>query len=73
MSHMIEYRMSFTAKDGTEASIVGHVNALEAIEKAFEKAGIKYNDDIETWDEGFYDARVPHPIDSDPSWRKREK
>jgi len=49
----------FTALDGSEAEITGADAALEAIEKAFKKAGIKFNEQVETWDEGFYDTPKP--------------
>ncbi len=53
-----EYSIYFTAKDGSTAKITGDLRALEAIEAALEKAGIKFNEHIETWDEGFYKEEV---------------
>lgn len=52
--NVIQYKISFTAKDGSEAVIKGDEQAIEAIECAFERAGIKWNEQVETWDEGFY-------------------
>lgn len=46
----------FTAKDGSEATVTGNAKALDAIEAIFEKAGVKYNEQIECWDEGFYES-----------------
>jgi hypothetical protein len=54
MQGIIEYRISFTAKDGSEAEIKGALRAIAAIEAAFVRAGISFNEKIETWDEGFY-------------------
>lgn len=53
---MIKYSISFTAKKGGEASINGSDEAIAAIERTFRKAGIKFNRNVETWDEGFYDS-----------------
>lgn len=53
---MIDYTISFTAKNGGEASIKGSDDAIAAIERAFRKAGIKFNREVETWDDGFYDT-----------------
>lgn len=50
----LEYRMYFTAKDGSQAQISGDQTALDAIEKAFKRANIKFNKEVETWDEGYY-------------------
>lgn len=47
-------RISFTAKNGAEAEINGDGKAIAAIERAFRRAGIKFNREVETWDEGFY-------------------
>jgi hypothetical protein len=55
---MVQYTIFFTAQDGSQAKITGDDNAISAIEKAFKRAGIKYNDQVETWDEGFY--KKPH-------------
>lgn len=49
-------RISFTAIGGYEAEITGDEAAIRAIEEAFERAGIKFNEEICTWDEGFYDS-----------------
>jgi len=48
-------RISFTALTGHEAEIIGEEPAIRAIEEALERAGIKFNEKIETWDEGFYE------------------
>jgi hypothetical protein len=56
MTSVVQYRVSFTALDGSEAEIRGDERALDAIEKAFVRAGIRFNTQIETWDEGFYDS-----------------
>jgi hypothetical protein len=45
----------FTAKNGETAMITGDHGAIEAIEKIFEAAGVKFNDEVETWDEGYYE------------------
>lgn len=54
-----EYRLYFTAKDGAQAEIFGDSTALDAIERAFAKAGIHFNTEVETWDEGYY-SRKPN-------------
>jgi hypothetical protein len=51
---MIQYTIYFTALDGSQAEISGDATALDAIEEAFKRAGIQYNEKVETWDEGFY-------------------
>lgn len=48
------YTIFFTAKNGEEAAITGKDAVIAAIERAFRKAGIKFNREVETWDEGFY-------------------
>jgi len=47
----------FTAKDGSSAEITGDQKAVRAIERVFRKAGVKFNRDVETWDEGFYERK----------------
>jgi len=49
----------FTAKDGAEATINGGTRALDALEALFENAGIKWNEQIGTWDAGFYEQPRP--------------
>lgn len=44
----------FTSIGGYEAQITGDEPALRAIEEIFERAGIKFNEQVETWDEGYY-------------------
>ncbi len=50
----IEIAICFTSIGGYEAKITGDEPAIRAVEEAFERAGIRYNEQIETWDEGFY-------------------
>lgn len=45
-----------TAKDGGEAKVVGDVAAIEAVKRALEKDGWKFNSDVGCWDQGFYDV-----------------
>jgi hypothetical protein len=54
MAQPIEYTIFFTSVGGYSAKITGDELALSAIEEAFERAGIKFNDELETWDEGYY-------------------
>jgi len=59
----------FTAKNGAEATITGDVKALDAIEKLFKRAGIRWNEQIGTWDEGYYDDEPDGSPDQ--PWRGR--
>ena len=59
------YRVSFTAMTGHEAEIVGDEAAVRAIEEIFERAGVKFNEQIGTWDEGFYEVEKRHEEDQD--------
>jgi len=60
----IKYTTYFTALDGSEATITGDASAVNAIEDAFKKAGIKYNTQVECWDAGFYFIAPSNPYDS---------
>lgn len=48
------YIIYITIKNGSEAKIIGKLDAIERIVAALEDAGFTYNETIETWDEGFY-------------------
>ena len=50
----MENKIYFTSIGGYSAEIKGDERAILAIETAFVRAGIKYNEKIETWDEGYY-------------------
>ncbi len=54
MSEVVKYTMHFTSKDGSAAQVFGDERALEAIERAFERAGIQFNESVQCWDEGYY-------------------
>ncbi len=54
-----EIGIYFTSLDGSSAKIVGNEAAILAIEDAFTRAGIKFNDELETWDEGYYYSTNP--------------
>ncbi len=56
----IKYTLHFTSKDGSEAQITGDVNALNAIERAFERTGIRFNENVGCWDEGYYKRTPQH-------------
>jgi hypothetical protein len=49
-----EIMISFTSIGGYTATITGEEPALRAIEEAFERAGIKFNEEVGAWDEGYY-------------------
>lgn len=61
---MIE--ISFTSIGGYEAKIIGDEPAIRAIEEAFQRAGIRFNEEAETWDEGYY-----QPNDHDDDYADR--
>lgn len=48
------YETYVTIKNGAEATIKGHPDAIEAIEAALMSAKFHYNNKLETWDNGFY-------------------
>jgi len=50
----IKYTIHFTSLGGYEANITGDEPAIRAIKEAFERAGIKFNKKVETWDEGYH-------------------
>jgi hypothetical protein len=54
---MITTTIYFTAKNGADAQITGDSEAIDAIEKIFKKAGVRWNDSVETWDAGFYETK----------------
>jgi len=51
-------KIFFTSLDGYEAQITGDEPALRAIEEALERAGIRFNEQVGTWDEGFYSNKT---------------
>lgn len=50
----MEYTIYVTAADGSSARIVGDVAAVEAITAVLDAAGIRYDEQVETYDFGFY-------------------
>ncbi len=50
----VQYTAHFTSKEGYEAQITGDEPAIRAIEDLFERAGIRFNESVECWDEGYY-------------------
>jgi len=50
----LQYKVYFTAIDGSQAEVIGDPKAIDAVERAFARAGIRFNREIETWDEGYY-------------------
>ena len=51
----MEYTIYFTAEDGSTAKITGPQAAIDAVERAFKRAGLWFNTSVETWDEeAFY-------------------
>ena len=57
---MIELCVYFTAKDGSTCKITGDQKAIVVIERIFEAHGVHYNEQVETWDEGYYQERWCH-------------
>ncbi len=53
----LRYAINFTSKDGSEAEIIGHPMAIDVIERAFKRAGIRFNENVECWDEGYYELK----------------
>ena len=46
--------MWFTDVDGHQARIVGDPPAIEALIKIFERVGVTYDEQSDSWDEGYY-------------------
>ncbi len=56
----------FTTKDGWDARITGDQRAVEALVCLIQRAGIRYNENVGTWDEGYYnDTPKPRQIHRD--------
>ena len=54
MSTIPEYAIYVTGADGSEAKITGEGKALASIEQALAYMGAGWNEEVETWDFGFY-------------------
>lgn len=44
-----------TFKSGDDCKIIGNEKAIDRMIELLEKAGFKWNEQICTWDEGFYE------------------
>jgi hypothetical protein len=44
----------FTDIDGHQARIVGEPPAIESLKKIFERVGVTYDEQSDSWDEGYY-------------------
>lgn len=49
-----EFSIFVTIKNGKEAKVIGNLDAIERIVSVLEAADFKFNEKIETYDEGFY-------------------
>lgn len=54
MSGPTNMQVHFTDKDGNECKIFGDSRAIEVLEKIMQKAGIRWNEEVGTWDAGYY-------------------
>lgn len=61
MAREIQYKVHVTAKDGSVASISGDAAALDVVEAALERAGARWNPEVECYDFGFY-LGTPKPV-----------
>jgi hypothetical protein len=50
----LESKIYFTDIDGHVAMIVGDPPAVEALKKIFERVGVTYDEQSDSWDEGYY-------------------
>lgn len=57
----IDFGVFFTAKSGAECKITGDLAAVERITAILAARGVQFNEEIETWDEGFYDSTPKKP------------
>jgi ABC-type transport system substrate-binding protein len=57
----VRFTIYFTATNGDSAFITGGQQAIDEIEAAFKKAGIRFNTQVETWDAGFYKSTKRMP------------
>jgi hypothetical protein len=51
---MMEYTIYVTAADGSGAKITGDMAAVEAVTAVLDAAGVRYDEQVETYDFGFY-------------------
>lgn len=52
----ISYSVGITDKAGRDASLTGSSELIDRIEALLEANGFKWNEEVECWDEGFYDS-----------------
>ena len=55
---MTTYSVTITDKAGHEAQLSGSPYVLDRIETMLEAAGFKWNEEVECWDEGFYQQGI---------------
>ena len=57
----------FTNKDGRACKITGDDEAVTSLNAILESAGLEWNEEMGTWDEGFY--REPDAVLTETGWR----
>jgi len=53
---MISYSVTITDKTGRDVQLSGSSDLIDRIEAMLEANGFKWNDQVECWDEGFYET-----------------
>ena len=55
----LQVKINFTDLNGNFAEIVGDSPAIRAIEEIFKRCGVTYDEQSDSWDEGYYCESSP--------------